>query len=486
VPRCSGESAGYAPLASSGDASAASTARPLRPRLASGAGPPTVAGVIDARAAVRDALALAAVTRDGLAWAVVAQAETLPGDPTERFAAQAGRGRILLWRGGGWLLAVGAAAEARADGPGRHMAMAEAAASWQGRCVVRAPPGLDDLPCLVHAVAFDDAPAGGAWSSLPGARLILPGRLWWRDEGGCGWRIDAVAVRAGDDAVALVERLERGPDPAPTAQPAAWDALPVDFIAQVEDAAALIRDGALRKVVLARAVDIEVAMDPVAALRRLGASGDAETTLYAADLVDGACFVGATPELLFSADGASVRTMALAGSCRRGGDAAEDRALGQALFDSTKERKEHQLVVEHLVTVLRPRCAPFALPRSPELRVLPRLIHLQTPLAVELLRADYAELLGALHPTPAVCGLPGPTALSWVARHERLRRGLYAGVLGWSTRRRCRFVVPLRGGVLRGPRARLFAGAGIVETSDPQAEFAETEMKLQAMRQALA
>jgi len=443
--------------------------------------------VTDARDAVRDALALAALTRDGLAWAVVARAATLPPDPTATFAEQAGRGRILLWRGAGWMLAVGAAAEAAADGPGRHMAMAEAAASWQARCVVRAPDGPADLPCLIHALAFDDAPAGGAWSALAGARLVLPRRLWWRADDGHGWCIDAVAVRAGDEPEALVAQLDQGPGAMPLLPPAAWDAVAVDFVAQVEDAAALIRDGAMRKVVLARAVDVAVpGVDPSAVLRRLGASGDAETTFYAADLADGACFVGATPELLFAAEGTHVRTMALAGSCRRGADPAEDRALGQALFDSTKERKEHQLVVEHLVAVLRPRCRAFSLPPSPGLRVLPRLIHLQTQLAVELARVDHVELLGALHPTPAVCGLPSATALSWVARHEHLRRGLYAGVLGWSTPSRCRFVVPLRGGVLRDGQARLFAGAGVVETSDPHAELAETEMKLQAMRQALA
>ena len=440
----------------------------------------------DASDAVRDALALAGLTRDGLAWAVVARAATVPADPTASFAEHAGYGRILLWRGAGWLLAVGAAAEVAADGPGRHAAMAEAVASWQARCVVRAPDGPADLPCLLHQVAFDDAPSGGAWSALPGARTILPRRLWWRADNGRGWRIDAIAVRAGDDAKILADQLEQGPQLVPLLAPTAWDTVAVDFIAQVEDAAALIRDGAMRKVVLARAVDVEVpGVDPTTVLRRLGASGDAETTLYAADLADGACFVGATPELLFSAEGTRVRTMALAGSCRRGADPDEDRALGQALFDSTKERKEHQLVVEHLVAVLRPRCRAFSLPLSPGLRVLPRLIHLQTPLGVELVRQDHLELLGALHPTPAVCGLPSATALSWVARHERLRRGLYAGVLGWSTPTRCRFVVPLRGGVMRDGRARLFAGAGVVETSDPQAELAETEMKLQAMRQAL-
>ena len=126
-------------------------------------------------------------------------------------------------------------------------------------------------------------------------------------------------------------------------------------------------------------------------------------------------------------------------------------------------------------------------PDAPHPRLLERIIHLETRLAARLTRADYLELLGALQPTPAVCGLPVATAAHYLARHERLHRGLYAGTLGWLTPDACRFVVPLRGGLIdraRG-RARLFAGAGLVETSVAAEEFAETELKLSVMRQAL-
>jgi isochorismate synthase EntC len=256
----------------------------------------------------------------------------------------------------------------------------------------------------------------------------------------------------------------------------------------------------LRKLVLARAVDQDPApgTTAVAVLARLHAHA-AGATVYAHDLDDGSLFLGATPELLFAASGTAVTTMALAGSAARptanGGDEAADQQAIATLISSTKERKEHGIVVEHLVQVLRPRSRPFGVPGGPHARLLRRLIHLETNLAAELRAADYFELLGALHPTPAVCGLPTPMARTYLSRHEHLQRGLYSGALGWSTPADCRFVVPLRGAIVReataGGRggdisaARLFAGAGIVETSVPAQELHETEMKFDVFRAAL-
>lgn len=441
-----------------------------------------------APASVEDALALARLQRDGRAWLVVAQPATLSADPTAAFAAAAGRGRLLLWQSGEWVLGIGSAHTVRADGPGRQMAIATAVAELRAKCVVVGEVA-DHLPCLLHAQAFAERPAGGAWGDLPGSRVILPRRLLGRHADGRGWIITAVAVRAGDSAESVHAQLQAEPPLLPLVPPQPWPAVSDEsFISLVEDAAALIRDGAMRKVVLARAVDVAVHTERSVAslLTPLRTAGGAEATVYAVDLPDGACFVGATPELLFAAEGMAVRVMALAGSTGRGSDAAATTARAEALLVSTKERKEHQLVVEHLTQVLRPRCQPFTIPAAPHPRVLPRIVHLETLIDVTLETPDHLELLAALHPTPAVCGLPTTTALNYLTRREHLPRGLYAGVLGWATSDRCRFAVALRGGIVRGNQARLFAGAGIVETSDPAAELAETEAKLDLMRSILA
>jgi len=437
---------------------------------------------------ISDVLALARLQRDGRAWLVVAQSAALAADPTAAFTAAAGRGRMLLWQAGEWLLGIGTAHEVTANGPGRQVTMASAVAELRAKCVVAGDVAVH-LPCLMHAQAFADRPAGGAWGDLPGSRVVLPRRLLGRHVDGRSWIITAVAVRAGDSADSVQAALAAEPPIVSLVPAQPWPAVSDEsFTTLVDDAAALIRDGAMRKVVLARAVDVVVGAGRAveSLLVPLREAGGADSTVYAVDLPDGACFVGATPELLFAGEGRSVRVMALAGSTRRGTDVADDTARTEALCVSTKERKEHQLVVEHMTKVLRPRCRPFTIPLSPHSRVMPRIVHLETLIDVELETPDHLELLGALHPTPAVCGLPTATALNYLTRREHLPRGLYAGVLGWATADRCRFSVALRGGIIRGQQARLFAGAGIVETSDPAAELAETEAKLDLMRGILA
>ncbi len=438
-----------------------------------------------ARAVCADALSLARLQRDGRAWAVLAWRSELP-DPMTAFRAAAGRRRTLLWSDDGWLLGAGEAWSVAADGPGRTAHLAVAAARLEARCVIGGADGaLPPLPCLLSALSFEDvAPGPSHWGpGLSGARLWLPRRLWWK-RGNDGWIVAALALSAGDrDPALLAERLLSDPASITPSAPTPWPTLSTDYVEQVDDAVALIRDGALRKIVLARAVDESTTCDAAGVLENL-ARLYPSTTLYAVDGDDGATFVGATPELLFSARGQRVDTMALAGSA--GGEA---EAAYAALMASTKERKEHNLVVEHLVTVLRARAQPFTFPSAPTARRLNQLTHLQTPISADLKQADqhadYLELLGALHPTPAVCGLPTPTATHWIARHERLHRGLYTGAIGHLTPTEARIVVPLRGGIIRDGSARLFAGAGIVETSEPERELAETELKFGAMRAAL-
>ncbi|MCK6488330.1 MAG: isochorismate synthase [Planctomycetes bacterium] len=439
------------------------------------------------RPAVDAALALARCQADGQAFALVARPCVLPVAPLAAWSAAAGR--TLLWHDGAWLLGEGAAWDCRADGPGRWAWLSRGQARLESRCALAVPAGAPALPLLLAACTFEeDGPGPGCWgAALPAARLWLPARLRLRQADGRGWEVLASAVQAAEDPAAICARLLAGPAPA-TAEPApAWPPCADDFAEQVADAVDLINDGAFRKVVLARAVDGPgPAGGGAAALARLAGQA-AGATVYAHDLGQGGLFLGATPELLLEAAGDQARTMALAASCRAGEGDGEQLGLVAELLASTKNRKEHGIVVEHLAAVLRPRCRPFTVPATPHPRRVGGLLHLETLFAAELVRRDYLELAGALAPTPAVCGLPVATARHWLRRHERLQRGLYAGVLGWVGPDSCRLVVPLRGGVVApdGGRTRLFAGAGVVETSDPAAELAETELKLGVMREVL-
>lgn len=384
-------------------------------------------------------------------------------DPIQAWA-EAAFPRTLLWDGLGVVLAEGVAWETSASGPGRGMRLARALGRLEGQ--------RGSLPHVMGALAFEDAgPAGSPWGGVPGARLWLPSRL-----------------RIERDGIVLDQREGDMRSPEKTA-PAPWPHTPSGFRHMVEDAAGLIRDGAFRKVVVARAVDHQLPADhrDDIALARLKANAGLGACVYAQDLPDGGLFLGATPELLLAARGHIVETHALAGTCAASDEEGIDMARIVALLASTKERKEHGLVVEHLVSCLRPRCRPFAVEASPHPRRCGGIYHLETRLAAELVDPDYLDVIAALHPTPATCGLPAAAAASWLARHERLRRGLYCGALGWIGPDSCRAIVPLRGALLSPDRkmARVFAGCGVVETSDPQLEFEETELKLELVRHSL-
>jgi menaquinone-specific isochorismate synthase len=95
-------------------------------------------------------------------------------------------------------------------------------------------------------------------------------------------------------------------------------------------------------------------------------------------------------------------------------------------------------------------------------------------------------MLERLHPTPAVGGSPADVAVPLIAQLEAFPRGLYGGALGWiDSHGGGEFVVGLRSALVDGSRARMYAGAGIVAGSSPEREFAETELKFEAMQDAL-
>ncbi|MGH9157468.1 MAG: isochorismate synthase, partial [Acidimicrobiales bacterium] len=238
--------------------------------------------------------------------------------------------------------------------------------------------------------------------------------------------------------------------------------------------------GALHKVVVAREVVVKanrpiLPVDVVARLRALYPS----CVLFS---VDG--FVGASPELLVGRRGPEVRSHPLAGTIPRSGDPAVDARAAEALLASAKDREEHRLVVDAVAAVLAPVCSALDVPATPSIVPLRNVSHLGTLLAGRLLQPAPSALALArlLHPTPAVAGTPTDAALAWLAATEDLDRGRYAGPVGWmDSRGDGDWAVGIRSAELDGCQARLMAGVGVVADSTPEAELAETQLKLQAL-----
>jgi menaquinone-specific isochorismate synthase len=250
-----------------------------------------------------------------------------------------------------------------------------------------------------------------------------------------------------------------------------------DYAGAVSQALEQIAAGALDKVVLARRIRVE-AEKPYRIAPVLAGFGRNERAVRFAFGRDGSFFAGATPELLVARAGAEVRSAALAGSARP--EAASE------LFGSAKDRAEHGHVARFVKSTLE-RFANQVSVSDHQLSLLSHVAHLITPIAAQLARPVHVlELAGALHPTPAVGGVPQDLARDFIRAVEKEPRGWYAGPVGWfDAEGDGELFVALRSARFEGELCDLFVGAGIVSGSDPQAEVRETELKAKTVMTAL-
>ena len=157
------------------------------------------------------------------------------------------------------------------------------------------------------------------------------------------------------------------------------------------------------------------------------------------------------------------------------------------MLNSVKDRIEHAIVVRALREGLADLATDLRAPNQPVLRRLRNIQHLATEVSADVRPGvDVLDVVERLHPTPAVCGWPAHIARSVIGRYERFDRGWYAGPVGWiDAAGDGEFAVGLRSALVRGARAWLFAGAGIMGDSDPEAELAEIELKFRPLTTAL-
>jgi isochorismate synthase len=400
------------------------------------------------------------------------------------------------------LAALGVAHEASSRGDLRFEDVARECLRLNEGAVLDEPPGLPSGagPVWTGGFAFDpEGAASSAWSSFSPASLILPELSICRIGDECFLTVNLV-VSPGDDAVAAADRVGARlaglrDDPLPLLDPHLTDRPtirsvhpPGDFEAAVDAATERIGGGEMSKVVLAREVTVEgaAAHDPAAIF---GALREQFPSCFCfCRGTPEAAFLGASPELLIRRSGAGASTVALAGSTRRSSDPAVDDHLGEQLLRSDKNRREQRIVSERIVRKLRPHAVWVQTAPEPEVVKVANIQHLATPIIAQLAESHSAvEMAGMLHPTPAVGGEPWPDAASTIAELERMDRGWYAGPVGWmDATEDGEFCVALRSALLRDREARLFAGVGVVAGSDPAAELAETEVKLQALLPLLA
>ena len=262
-------------------------------------------------------------------------------------------------------------------------------------------------------------------------------------------------------------------------------------LAQLRD-----QDNALRKVVLARALAVssDPGLDVQTVLTRLAAA-DPHAYSYLADLTAagpeyaGQTLIGATPELLVARHGDTVMCRPFAGSAPRSADADTDRANGAGLAESAKDRVEHSIVVDEMRKALDPLCVDLQITPTPQLSCTAAMWHLSTPITARLRESSTTalDLALALHPTPAVGGVPAANASAMIAELEG-DRGFYAGATGWCDGSGDgRWVVSIRCAVLSADRrtAHAYSGGGIVAESEVADEIDETTTKFRTILSAL-
>lgn len=244
-------------------------------------------------------------------------------------------------------------------------------------------------------------------------------------------------------------------------------------------------DGRLSKAVLATSACVALRAEPSPGTL-VSSLGTRDGSLRFLIGTGGHWVVGATPELLLRRDGRKLGTEALAGTFR-----GDDLGLAAAALESSKIVREHDEVVRGIVDAIAPMCEQGSLQVGDvEFRRIDRLVHRRRSIHAALRdpSSETSTVLDVLAPTPAVCGAPREAARSLLTRLERHPRGVFAGVIGWhEPNGGSIFAVPLRlAHVMPERRARLYAGAGIVQGSDADDEYEEVLAKMLPMRQALA
>ncbi len=404
-------------------------------------------------------------------------------------------------RAGSALAGLGCVSELEGRGLGRFDVVARA---WRqlvetaAADPVEGPPGSG----LVAVGGFAFSPQGGStphWAPFPSASLHVPELALHRRAAEIRLTVTALA-RPDDTAGDLLARVDRrlaelrqAPlpllDPEPVGRVRVASTMPPEhYEAAVARAVERIRAGALEKIVLAREVAVHApAEHDVPAIHGILREAFPGCFLFAVGRRS-ASFVGASPELLLRREGLRASTVALAGSARRSADPAVDDHLGEQLLGSDKNRAEQAIVTRRIERALRPHSVWVTAASEPVVAKMANIQHLATPIRAQLAQPVGAvELAGLLHPTPAVGGEPFTSAAPLIPALEGLDRGWYAGPVGWTDASEDgEWCVALRSALLDGPVARCYAGVGVVADSDPEAELAETEVKLQALLPVLA
>jgi len=347
-------------------------------------------------------------------------------------------------------------------------------------------------PRVLLAFSFFDSPLQEG-EGVPGVQAVLPRWQLSRQGRHCWLRLqrtlggDVSARSLAEELWEQAARLAQLPaDPCAAAGDAAGPAVingsawQEGYRSVVERGLDLVEAGELRKLVLAVRQQLQLAqpLDPLRLLAQLR-ERQPGSCRFLWQRADGPALLGASPERLLTVRLGQLRSDALAGTAPVGPNADQ-------LLHSDKDRREHELVVEAITAVLQQSGLTPRRPRHPRLARHGQLVHLHTPITAALGEQQPLAVAAALHPTPAVAGLPRREAMAALRSLEPFERGYYAAPIGWiDSEGDTELRVAIRSGSLQGQRLELTAGAGLVPGSAVERELAEVALKLGVLQQQL-
>ena len=251
----------------------------------------------------------------------------------------------------------------------------------------------------------------------------------------------------------------------------------------VSDSLGRISENQVEKVVLSRKVELQLSNEPDMKLAIENLRKDYPNCYIFLYHHGRSSFFGATPEKLAKFSNGCIEVDALAGSARRGKTEEEDIQIEKTLLSDSKNLTEHNFVVEHIRNTISNLTEDFRIESNHSIKKLANIQHIWSRITAKLNNKNsMMNILKELYPTPAICGYPKDASLHLIKKLEGYKRGLYSGIIGWfNFDDEGEFAVALRSALLTNNKLIAFAGGGIVQNSDPEAEYKETELKLETI-----
>ena len=261
------------------------------------------------------------------------------------------------------------------------------------------------------------------------------------------------------------------------------------FNEMVQEAIQSINRQHFDKVVLARSLKYRLQTEPpiTAWLTNL-LHKNKQGYIFSIALDNAQNLIGASPELLVKKEGNIVTINPLAGSRKKTFDMVQDKDIENELLHAEKDLHEHKIVVDYICEKLESHLGEIEYNEKPAILYTDTMMHLSTIIKGKI-RNDTTTVLDVaqlLHPTPAICGAPQKTSLEFIQKVEPFNRGYYTGIVGYMDQKGDgEWVITIRCAEINNRDITLFAGAGIVSSSEQDSEYNEISAKFTTMLHAM-